>query len=104
MARPARPAKSRSGSPRSNPRDGWHPRSVTNRATPNRPKKVAGITDAQGAAMNEVECYDWEIANAAKNGLTKAEIDELKKTRKAYYDQLDAANKKRVDGGAYTLP
>jgi hypothetical protein len=54
--------------------------------------------------MNEVECYDWEIANAAANGLTKAEIDELKKTRKEYYDKLTDANKKRVDGGTYTLP
>jgi len=61
-------------------------------------------TDAQGDAMNEVECYDWEIKNASANGLSAAETAELGRRRTAYYNLLNATNKKRVDGGTYTKP
>ena len=51
-------------------------------------------TDAKGDNINEVEAYDAELADSTKNGLTREEIDELLKRRKAYYDDLDAANQK----------
>lgn len=60
-------------------------------------------TDAKGDAINEVECYDLEIENAKKTGLTDAEIQELKDRRKAYYDKLDEANQKKVDKKVYTV-
>lgn len=59
--------------------------------------------DEKGSAINEVECYDLEIENAEKNGLSKEEIEDLKKRRKEYYDKLDDANKKKVDKKNYTL-
>lgn len=61
-------------------------------------------TDAQGDAMNEVECYDWEIKNATANGLNTAEVNELVKRRNGYYNALNATNRKRVDKGIYTKP
>ncbi|HEY1016360.1 MAG TPA: WXG100 family type VII secretion target [Herpetosiphonaceae bacterium] len=61
-------------------------------------------TGPEGTAINEVEAYDLEIQNAAKNGLTEAQVNDLKSRRKSYYDQLSADNQKRVDGGDYTLP
>lgn len=48
-------------------------------------------------AINEVEAYDQEIENAAKNGLSPAEVAELKKRRDAYMAKLDAANQKKVE-------
>ncbi|HEY6254034.1 MAG TPA: hypothetical protein VI685_29120 [Candidatus Angelobacter sp.] len=59
--------------------------------------------DAKGSAINEVECYDLEIANAEKNGLSKDEIEILKKRRKEHYDKLDDDNKKKVDNKDYTV-
>ena len=61
-------------------------------------------TDPQGDAMNEIECYDWEIKNASANGLSAAETAELGRRRTAYHNTLNASNKKRVDGGTYTKP
>lgn len=61
-------------------------------------------TDPQGDAMNEIECYDWEIKNAPANGLSTAEVGELVRRRTNYYNALNAANKKRIDGGTYTKP
>ena len=59
--------------------------------------------DAKGSAINEVECYDLEIENAEKNGLSKDELEDLKKRRKEYYDKLDDDNKKKVDKKDYTV-
>lgn len=59
--------------------------------------------DPKGANINEVEAYDLEIKQAQQNGLSQAEIDELKKRRKSYYDSLDAANRAKVDSQKYTL-
>jgi WXG100 family type VII secretion target len=61
-------------------------------------------TDPQGDAMNEVECYDWEIKNAPSNGLSAAEVKDLASRRKSYYDTLNATNKKQIDSGKYTKP
>lgn len=61
-------------------------------------------TDKQGDAMNEVECYDWEIKNASANGLTAAELKDATDRRNTYYSRLDAAHKKQVDRGIYTKP
>lgn len=54
-------------------------------------------TDAKGDNINEVEAYDAELADSTKNGLTREEIDELLARRKAYYDDLDEANQKKID-------
>ncbi|HJX83946.1 MAG TPA: hypothetical protein VJ723_06350, partial [Candidatus Angelobacter sp.] len=59
--------------------------------------------DPKGNAINEIEAYDLEIKNADKTGLSKDEIEELKKRRKEYYDTLSEANQNKVDKGDYTL-
>jgi hypothetical protein len=59
--------------------------------------------DAQGSALNEVEAYDLELANAAATGLTNAEIAKLQEARKEEYDTLSTANKKQADRGDYRL-
>lgn len=57
----------------------------------------------KGNALNEIEAYDLEIKNAETTGLSKDEIDELKKRRQEYYDELSDANKAKVDKGNYVL-
>ncbi len=59
--------------------------------------------DRKGTAIQEVEAYDLEIENAKKNGLSDAEIADLKKRRKKYYDKLNDDNKKKVDAKNYVL-
>jgi hypothetical protein len=54
-------------------------------------------TDAKGDNINEVEAYDAELRDTAKNGLSREEIDDLKKRREEYYNNLDAANKAKID-------
>lgn len=61
-------------------------------------------TGPQGTALNEVEAYDWELTNQAKFGFTDAELREIRSRRKTHYDELNADNKKIVDGGSYKLP
>ncbi len=61
-------------------------------------------TDAQGTAINEVECYDWQIANAPHFRLTEDEVEGLKGLRQKYYDTLTDTNKAHVDNKIYTLP
>ena len=58
---------------------------------------------AQGTALQEVEAYDHEIANAKKFGLTDTEIKELEKRRSSHYDELEPDYKKRADKGIYTM-
>ncbi len=65
--------------------------------------------DAKGTEINEVEAYDAELADSTKNGLSQAEIAELKKRRKEHYDALDEADQKLIDdektaGKPYKLP
>jgi DNA repair exonuclease SbcCD ATPase subunit len=60
-------------------------------------------TGKMGTAIQEVQAYDHEIANAHKYDLTEAEIKALKKRRKAYYDQLNADYQKRADEGNYDM-
>ena len=58
----------------------------------------------QGLELNEVECYDWEIANAPRTGLSQAEIAEVTQRRQAHYNDLTPANRRMVDGGKYGPP
>lgn len=67
-------------------------------------KEGRWYTDDEGTALNEVECYDWEIAHAKQNGLSASEVTELESRRQSHYDQLSDTVKKRVDKGDYTLP
>lgn len=60
-------------------------------------------TGPMGTAIQEVQAYDHEIANAHKYNLTTAEIAELKKRRLDYYNQLDADYKKRADEENYDM-
>ena len=60
--------------------------------------------EEQGVIMNEVEAYDWELQNAAANGLSQAEIDEITLLRSLYYDVLTAENQALADQGIYNLP
>jgi WXG100 family type VII secretion target len=55
----------------------------------------------QGAVMNDIECFQWELDNAQRNGLTQAEIDSLKGLLKREFDKLEPANKDRVNRGNY---
>lgn len=58
----------------------------------------------QGLELNEVEAYDWEMANAARTGLSPAEIAEVAQRRQAHYNDLTPANRRLVDGGSYGPP
>jgi len=60
--------------------------------------------DDQGIIINEVEAYDWELANASANGLTQPEIEEAQHWRANYYDLLTDENKALADQGIYKLP
>jgi hypothetical protein len=60
--------------------------------------------EEQGVIMNEVEAYDWELQNAAANGLSQSEIDEITLLRSLYYDALTEENRAVADQGIYTLP
>ncbi len=60
-------------------------------------------TGTMGTAVQEVQAYDHEIANAHKYNLTEAEIKELKKRRKEHYDQLNDDYKKRADENNYDM-
>ncbi len=58
----------------------------------------------QGTELNEVEAYDWELKNAGRFNLTKAEIADIQQRRDKHYNKLNADNKKIVDGGSFVLP
>ncbi len=84
---------------------GWLASSVGHEALhATQAKEGRWYTDDEGTALNEVECYDWEIAHAKQNGLSASEVSELQSRRQAHYDQLSDTVKKRVDKGDYTLP
>lgn len=60
-------------------------------------------TGPEGSALQEVEAYDYEIANADRFGLSDEEVEKLKKRRKEYYDQLSPDYQKQADAGDYTM-
>jgi uncharacterized Zn-binding protein involved in type VI secretion len=66
-------------------------------------KKGKWYTGKQGTAIQEVQAYDHEIANARKYGLTDSEVNDLKKRRKRDYDELDPEYQKRADKGNYDM-
>jgi len=64
-------------------------------------------TDSTGTALNEVEAYDCELANAEQNGLSAAEIEAVRARRAESLDGLPNDYKLRmIDQGhwTYTLP
>jgi len=65
---------------------------------------VAGqwYTDPEGAALQEVEAYDYEIRNPVRFGLSPAEVGELRERRQFYYQWLSAAYQTKADAGDYT--
>lgn len=59
-------------------------------------------TDEQGTLMQEVQAYDYEIANAKRYGLSEQEINELKFARRDYYRDLSTENKVLADKGDFS--
>lgn len=65
---------------------------------------TASTNDPQALAINEVECYDWELSNASKNGLTDDEIKIIKQRRDEEMAVLDPGYKLRVLSEDYSWP
>lgn len=55
-------------------------------------------TGPEGTAIQEVQAYDYEIANADRYGTSPENLAELKRRRNAYYNQLSDQYKQRVNG------
>jgi hypothetical protein len=62
-------------------------------------------TGPQGTAIQEVQAYDYEIANKKRYGTSNEDVKDLEKRRQAYYESLSEENRKKVDGRPpdYTL-
>lgn len=52
----------------------------------------------EGTAIQEVQAYDYEIANADRYGTSEADVAEARRRRQEHYDQLSDEYKQRVDG------
>src|SRR5713101_4733525 len=63
-------------------------------------------TGPEGTNIQEVQAYDYEIANAKRYGTSPADVADLEKRRKDYHDGLSPAYQKQVDGSppSYDLP
>jgi hypothetical protein len=59
-------------------------------------------TDSEGAALQEVEAYDYEIQHAAHFDLSAHEVVELRRRRLFYYQWLSPGNQAKADAGDYT--
>ena len=59
-------------------------------------------SDEQGTLIQEVEAYDYELANADRYGLSPDEVKLLKRRRAIHYRRLQWENRKRVDASLYT--
>src|SRR5262245_61173679 len=55
----------------------------------------------EATAMQEIEAYDHEIANAARFGLAEEEVNEVKGRRRSHYQHLASENRQRIDAGKY---
>lgn len=55
-------------------------------------------TGNEGTAIQEVQAYDNEIANAERYGTSEADLKDLKEARQEEYDKLSNEYKQRVDG------
>jgi hypothetical protein len=59
-------------------------------------------SDEQGTLIQEVEAYDYELANKDRYGLSHDEVKLLKRRRAIHYQRLQWENRKRVDASIYT--
>jgi len=59
-------------------------------------------SDEQGTLIQEVEAYDYELANTDRYGLSPDEVKLLKRRRAIHYRRLQWENRKRVDASVYT--
>lgn len=66
-------------------------------------KKGNWYTGTQGTALQEVQAYDYEIANAKRYGTSKKDIADLKARRAAYYSELNSDYKARADAKNYLM-
>jgi hypothetical protein len=55
-------------------------------------------TGPEGTALQEVQCYDYEIANAKRYGTSDADLADLQTRRQNEYNKLSDEYKRRVDG------
>jgi len=63
-------------------------------------------TGHEGTNIQEVQAYDYEIANSKRYGTSPTDVADLQARRKSYHDGLSADNQKQVDGSppSYDLP
>jgi hypothetical protein len=60
-------------------------------------------TDSEGAALQEIEAYDYELEHAAHFGLSVSEVVELRRRRLFYYQWLSPGCQAKADAGDYTM-
>ena len=58
-------------------------------------------TDVQGMAIQKVQAYNYEIANASRFSLTASEVSSLQTARQNYFNQLNSANRARATAGDF---
>ncbi|HEY1013737.1 MAG TPA: WXG100 family type VII secretion target [Herpetosiphonaceae bacterium] len=58
----------------------------------------------QGTALNEVEAYAVELAEAKASGMDPVMQTAIENRGIHYYNELDATNRGRADASSYTLP
>ena len=61
----------------------------------------APASDEEGASIEEIEAYDFEIANQARFGVQPDEEKLVHRRRMAFYLKLQSENRSRVDSGVY---
>ena len=62
-----------------------------------------GPEGSVASTLAEIAAYDWNIGNARRFGLSKAETEHFKDKRKEYYGSLPGSYQRRVDKGMMTL-
>jgi hypothetical protein len=64
----------------------------------------ASASDEEGTSIEEVEAYDFELANQARFGMHADEGKLVRQRRMAFYRTLQYENRRRVDAGVYARP
>ncbi len=60
------------------------------------------MSDEQGWLIQELEAYDYELANKDRYGLSADEVNVLKTRRAIFYRRLQWDHRQRADVGKYT--
>jgi hypothetical protein len=83
---------------------GWLASTIGHEVIHTRQAKDRWYGGKVGTNLNEVECYDWEIRNSSKHGLTGSEIKKLIEARNVYYQNMPKDIQSRADKGNYYMP